>query len=210
MRRALRVTDAPPIAAVILAAGTSSRYRAEAGVEALTKLIAPLEGKPLVRHVAEAALASRARPVLVVTGHADEAVRAALSGLPVKFVANADFASGIASSVKAGVAALSRDCAGALILLADMPRISPALLNSLIDAFAARPEVDAVAPVYAGERGNPALVARSLFLAIATLTGDQGARKLFAGRKVTDVLIDDDAVTIDVDTPSALRELSER
>ena len=70
------------IAAVILAAGQASRFRAAAGEAGpATKLVALLAGEPLVRHVAQAALASRARPVVVVTGHAEGAVRAALLDL---------------------------------------------------------------------------------------------------------------------------------
>ena len=197
----------PRVAAVVLAAGTSSRYRAEAGPDAATKLVADLDGKPLVRHVVEAAFASRAAPVVVVTGHANEQVRAALVGLPTTFIHNPDFATGLASSLKAGIAALADEVDGALILLGDMPRIDPILINRLIDAFADHRDARAVAPLHAGERGNPALVARAMFDDIAGLSGDQGARKLFAGGGVVDVPVDDEAVTIDVDTPGKLAVL---
>ena len=200
----------PRVAAVVLAAGTSSRYRAEAEAGATTKLVADLDGKPLVRHVVEAALASRAAPVVVVTGHANEQVRAALAGLPTTFIHNADFATGLASSLKAGVAALTDDADGAIILLGDMPRIEPNLIDRLIADFADHRDARAVAPLYAGERGNPALVSRAMFADIAVLTGDQGARKLFAGGSVVDVPVDDEAVTIDVDTPGKLAELRGR
>ena len=116
-----RSSAMPDIAAIILAAGRSLRFRAEGGRE-ISKLVASLDGKPLVRHVAEAALASRARPVVVVTGHAQEVVEAALAGLPVVFANNAGFAAGLASSLKVGVAALPSGVAGALVLLGDMPR----------------------------------------------------------------------------------------
>ena len=81
-----------------------------------------VDGKPLVRHAVEAALASRARPVVVVTGYAREAVEAALTGLPVVFVDNADFASGLSSSLKIGVAALPNGVAGALVCSATCRR----------------------------------------------------------------------------------------
>ena len=154
----------PDIAAIILAAGRSQRFRAEGGRE-ISKLVASLDGKPLVRHVAEAALASRARPVVVVTGHAREAVEAALAGLPVAFVDNAGFATGLASSLNVGVAALPSGVAGALIILGDMPEIEAATLDCLIDAFARRPDALAATPIHAGRRGNPALlVARAIRL----------------------------------------------
>jgi len=192
--------------AVVLAAGASSRFRAEGGQE-ISKLVASLDGKPLARHAAEAALGSRARPVVVVTGCAREAVEAALAGLPLAFVHNPDFASGMASSLHAGVAALPADVAGALIVLGDMPRIEAATLDSLIEAFAARTHALAAAPVHAGRRGNPVLLSRALFPALARLAGDEGARRLIGEadpRGVVEVEIESDGVTFDIDTPGEL------
>ncbi len=194
------------IGAVVLAAGRSARFRAEGGLEA-SKLVASLRGKPLVRYAAEAALGSCARPVVVVTGHAREAVEAALAGLPLVFAHNADFASGLASSLKVGVAALPSGVAGALILLGDMPGIEAVLLDRLIAAFAARPQALAAAPVYAGRRGNPALLSRALFPALARLTGDEGARRLIGEADplgIVEVDVASDGVTLDIDTPGEL------
>ena len=195
------------VAAIILAAGKASRFRAAAGEAGpATKLVAMLDGKPLVRHVAEAALASRARPVVVVTGHAQAEVERALSGLPVAFVHNPDFATGLASSLRAGVAALPAAAAGALVLLGDMPRVSPPVIDALIVAKDATPAAKAIVPVLAGKRGNPALVTRALFPAIAALEGDTGARALLAaaGPDVAEVAMEDAAIAFDVDTPDAL------
>ncbi|MGD0761948.1 MAG: nucleotidyltransferase family protein [Roseiarcus sp.] len=194
------------IGAVILAAGRSARFRAEGGRE-ISKLVALLDGKPLARHAAEAALASRARPVVVVTGFARGAVEAALAGLPLAFVDNPDFASGMASSLKAGVAALPADVAGALIVLGDMPRIEGATLDRLIEVFAARPLALAAAPVHAGRRGNPVLLSRALFPALARLDGEEGARRLLGEadpRDVVEAQVESDGVTFDIDTPGEL------
>jgi molybdenum cofactor cytidylyltransferase len=194
------------IGAIILAAGRSQRFRAEGGRE-ISKLVASLDGKPLVRHAAEAALASRARPVVVVTGHAREAVEAALAGLPVVLANNAGFAAGLASSLKVGVAALPSGVAGALVLLGDMPEVETTTLDRLIDAFALRPEALAATPIRAGRRGNPALLSRALFGALARLDGDEGARRLLAEAdpvRIVDVAVDGDGVTLDIDTPDDL------
>lgn len=197
----------PKVAAVILAAGTASRFRAAAGDAIATKLVAELNGKPLIRHVVEAVLQSRAAPIIVVTGHAENEVRAALKGLGMIYVRNDDYASGIASSVKCGVAQVPDDCDGAFVLLGDMPKVSGALLNQLIDAFAAAPSARAVVPVHEGQRGNPALIARALFREVEKLSGDVGARALLksAGEDVVEVPIASDAVSFDVDTPDLLR-----
>jgi molybdenum cofactor cytidylyltransferase len=194
------------IGAIILAAGLSSRFEASPKE---TKLIAPLFGKPLVRHVTEAALASRARPVLVVTGHAATQVENALKNLDLSFIFNPDYRSGLASSLKAGIAALPETAAGALVLLADMPCVSASLIDRLIQAFdePARAPL-AVVPVRAGVRGNPALIGRELFNAIRRLEGDRGARGILeaAGKYVLECTVDDEAIQTDIDSIKALRD----
>ena len=197
------------IAAIILAAGQASRFRAAAGEAGpATKLVAQLDGKPLVRHVAEAALASRAAPVIVVTGHAKEVVRAALEGLPLTFTHNRAYASGLASSLQQGLASAPPDCDGALVMLGDMPLVSPQIIAQLIDAFERNPSTKAVAPVREGQRGNPVLLSRALFPAVAALSGDVGARALLAAAQgeIIEVAVASRAVTFDVDTPDALTQ----
>ena len=194
------------VGAIVLAAGLSQRFRA-AGGGGPSKLVALLGDEPLARRTVQAATASRARPVVVVTGHAKEEVEAALEGLAVVFAHNADFASGLASSLKTGVAALPKNVAGALVLLADMPAVDASVLDRLIQPFEADPGALAVAPVHAGRRGNPVLLSRTLFAAIARLEGDEGARRLLreAGPgRVLEVAIEGEATSFDVDTPDDL------
>jgi molybdenum cofactor cytidylyltransferase len=195
------------VAAIILAAGASTRFRAAAGPNGpTTKLVAFRDGEPLVRRVARAALASRATPVVVVTGHAREDVKATLDDLAVAFVHNPDFATGLATSLKTAVRALPPTARGAVILLGDMPLIAAKLVDDLIAAFDAHPDAKAVAPVFAGQRGNPVLIARALFDHVMKLDGDVGARRLLraAGEDVVEVDVGDASVTFDVDTPDAL------
>ncbi len=195
------------IAALVLAAGTASRYRA-ADPSVATKLVALHGGVPLVRRVVEAALASRAGPIVAVTGHASAQVRAALDGCAVTFAHNPDFASGLASSLRAGLAALPVEAAGALVLLGDMPGVTAPLLDRLIGAFAAGDGADAAVPVHEGRRGNPTLLGRALFAPAAALTGDEGARRLLARARIAEVTVDDEAVLLDVDEPEALLRLT--
>jgi len=195
------------LAALVLAAGRASRYRAAGGAEP-TKLIADYRGEPLVRWAVRAALASRARPVVVVTGHARAEVEAALAGLDLGFAHNPDFAEGLATSLRAGVAALPADVAGALVLLGDMPEASAAVADALIDAFAATPGALAAVALYAGRRGNPVLLGRGLFAEVARLTGDEGARGLIAALppgRIASVEVAEAGVTKDVDRPEDLR-----
>jgi molybdenum cofactor cytidylyltransferase len=197
------------VAAILLAAGAASRFRAAGGVEA-SKLVANFRGEPLVRSGASAALSSRAKkPLIVVTGHACDEIEAALSGIDATFVHNPDYASGLSSSLKVGVAALPESAGGALILLGDMPSVSAKLLDRLIAAFAGRPEALAVIPVLGGERGNPALLSRALFAKVAMLEGDEGARRLLRQanpQHIVEVELDDAAIALDVDTPEDLEK----
>jgi molybdenum cofactor cytidylyltransferase len=193
------------VAAIILAAGVAKRFRRSATE---TKLVAELEGKPIVRHVAEAALASRARPVLLVTGHAHAQVLGALDGLLLERIHNRDPGAGLSASLKLAIAALPDAARGAVILLGDMPRIGPSLIDRLIDAFdAAAAEPLTVVPVRAGRRGNPALIGRGLFAAVGMLDGDKGARDLIAaaGENILELPVGDPATEIDIDTGEDLR-----
>ena len=194
------------VAAIVLAAGTANRYRA-ADPSIATKLVALIDGVPMVRHIVEAALASRARPVVVVTGYAEAEVRATLDGLTVGFVANPDYATGIASSLRAGLSALPTKVDGALVLLGDMPGVTAPLLDRLIEAHRADPDRDAVVPMHAGRRGNPVLLGRVLFGAAMELRGDEGARRLLVRAEVLEVDVTDRAVLVDVDDPATLASL---
>jgi molybdenum cofactor cytidylyltransferase len=195
------------IAAVILAAGRSTRFSGDQ--PATTKLIAEFRGKPLIRHVAEAALGSRARPVITVTGHARELVQGALAGRPITFVHNKDYASGLASSLRVGIAAVPPSARGAIILLGDMPLVTSCLIDEVIRTFGKGANADAVAPVTAGRRGNPVLLARSLFAGVAGLTRDEGARRLLLspGIHIVEIAVSGDTASADIDTPEALATL---
>jgi molybdenum cofactor cytidylyltransferase len=193
------------VAAVVLAAGEAKRFRRSPDE---TKLVAELDGKPIVRHVAEAALASRAHPVLLVTGHAQAQVLGALDGLMLERIHNHDPGAGLSASLKLAVRALPSTARGAVILLGDMPRIAPSLIDRLIDAFDAAPvEPLAMVPVRGGRRGNPALIGRGLFAAVRMLEGDKGARDLIAaaGENILELMVGDSAIELDVDTREDLR-----
>jgi len=189
----------PKIGAVILAAGQASRF-------GRNKLLEPVAGKTVLRHVAEAALGSTADPVIVVTGHEAEKIRLSLAGLRLTFCENPDFAMGLSTSLKCGVNALPPESDGALILLGDMPGVDSSLIDRVIAAFdpAGRAIVTATRN---GRRGNPVLWARRFFDEIAGLTGDEGARGLLARhpQSVFAVEAPSDAPLADIDTEEALK-----
>jgi len=190
------------VAAIVLAAGRGTRFGGG------SKLLAPFDGAPLVRHAARAALASRATPVIVVTGHEADAVGLALGDLPVATVRNPDYGQGLSTSLRAGFAALPDDAAGAVVLLGDMPLVGPDIVDRLIAAFAGQPPPLAVAPVSGGRRGNPVLLSRALAGRIGALAGDVGAGPLLRGLPdVVEIPVEGEAALADVDTPEALAAL---
>jgi molybdenum cofactor cytidylyltransferase len=189
------------IAAIVLAAGRSTRMGGP------NKLLAEIGGKPLVRIAAEQALASRASPVIVVSGHQHERVAAALADLPVRLVHNPDFASGLGGSLKAGIAAVPPAADGAVVCLGDMPQVDASLINQLIAAFGPEKGALAVVPVLDGRRGNPVLWSRRFFPDLMAVEGDVGARHLIGrySEAVAEVPVTGKAAMVDVDTPEALR-----
>jgi molybdenum cofactor cytidylyltransferase len=189
------------IAAVVLGAGRSSRMGGP------NKLLEEINGKPLIRIVTDHVLASKARPVIVVTGHQRERVEAALKGLPVTFVHNPDFADGLGTSLKAGIAALPPEPDGAIVCLGDMPQVDAAIIDKLIGAFDPDSSALVVIPTIDGKRGNPVVWSRRFFPDLMAVEGDVGARYLI-GRyteAVADVPLTGTAALTDVDTPEALK-----
>lgn len=190
------------IAAIVLAAGQSTR------MGSANKLLSMLDGTPLVRRVTESALASSVGSVLVVTGHQPDKIRSALSGLDVIFVHNPDYAGGISTSVRAGIAALPEATEAALICLGDMPQVGPDILDRLIAAYDPVEGRAIVVPVQDGRRGNPLLWDSRFFAEMQELTGDRGARGLLTefADLVHEVEISEAGVHLDIDTPEMLKE----
>ncbi len=192
-------TCGPQVAALVLAAGTSSRMGTD------NKLLIEVDGVAMVVRAVNAALASRVASVTVVTGHEAEAVEAALAGRPVRIVRNPQFGDGLASSLRRGLAALPAEAEAVVVLLGDMPWIRADHVDRVLDGFdPAAPAI--VVPEHAGRRGNPVLWPRAYFPEMEAIEGDRGARGLLERHadRIRRVAIDDDAIFIDVDSPGDL------
>ena len=196
----------PRIAVVILAAGQSRR------MGSINKLLAEVDGKPMVRHALDAATASQGKPIILVSGHEADRVTRAVEASGVLIVHNPDYAQGLSTSVRVGLGAVPEDCDGAIIMLSDMPQVTADHLNRLIAAFDPAEGRAICVPSWRGKIGNPTLWAKRFFDEMCTLDGDTGAKHLIGtyGEVVVEVAMESDAVLTDLDSPEALAAFRDR
>ena len=203
------------IVGVLLAAGRSSRF---GGAQ---KLVAMLEGVPVVRRAAEALLTCGVDYTIVVLGSDADAVKAALAELPVIFVSNERYAEGMSGSLRTGVqgalalgASQNREIGAIVVALGDQPTIAREIFVNVIGRFRRESAMgtDAtqiVAARYNGERSHPVLFARSVFRELLAVSGDHGARDVIARDPSRVAYVDIDAAPpADVDTPQDLETLA--
>ena len=194
------------IGGVILAAGQSQRMGAQ------NKLLAEIDGVPIIRRTAQALLDGGLNDLVIVTGHEHRLVAAALDDLPVTCIYNDEYQSGQASSVACGVRHHQNGShAAVLIALGDMPLVRPELIAALLRDHSSLPDAtDRITlPVFDGRRGNPVIWGRGFFDELVALTGDAGGRIIFAENKnaVNSLGWPDDSIHLDIDTPEALAPL---
>jgi molybdenum cofactor cytidylyltransferase len=198
------MTRSAPIAAVILGAGQARRWRRG------HKLLVEVAGRPLIAIAADTAIEAGLMPVIVVLGHGRWNLRRALADRPLNIVENLDYRRGMATSLKAGITAVPPNCRAALVLLADMPRVSSQHIRALVACFQSDAGADICVPTYGGRRGNPVLWGTRYFAELAALAGDEGGRQLFSRypERIREVEMADDGVLIDIDTRDELARLA--
>ena len=196
--------SAPTIAAIVMAAGRSRRMAPHNKL-----LVTDKAGKPMIARVVDNVLSSNARPILVVTGHQHEHIEHALAGRPVRYVHAAEFAKGLAESLKAGIAAVPPECAGAIVCLGDMPLVTGRMIDRLLSIYDPEERRSIVLPTFRGKQGNPMIWDRAFFAEILGITGDSGARFLVGkhAEVVAELEMADDAVLRDFDTTESLATL---
>lgn len=179
--------------ALILAGGAGRRFGG-------SKLLADLAGAPVIRRVAEAAVAGEFTELVVVTGAEDASVRVALKGLACRILHAPDWSNGMAATLQTGIAALAANARGVCVFLGDMPLAPVGLCPALAEAaeragYAARPRFE-------GKPGHPVAFTSAAFADLLTLDGDKGATALLAERPGAVAYIDtvDSGVLLDIDT----------
>ena len=203
----MRRTEAPAtevhcrVAAVILAAGGSARFGSP-------KQLAPWRGKTFIEQTVDTALASSARPVVVVLGAEVERCRAALVDRPVEVVVNETWMQGQSTSMQAGLAALPANIGGAVFFLVDLPGVAPDLIDQLLQRHR-ETLAPLVWPEFEGRRGNPILFDRSLFLELRQVRGDTGGKPVLLRYqdRAERVIVSDKSILQDFDRPESLAAL---
>jgi molybdenum cofactor cytidylyltransferase len=172
-------------------------------------LIADAAGRTMIAHTVDHLRDAGIASILVVTGHREAEIRAALAGRNLRFIHAPHHAEGLAESLKSGLMALPDDVAGVLVCLGDMPLVKADTLRRIIAAYDPDEGRAIIVPTHQGEFGNPVLWDRSFIPEMMQLTGDQGARKLLRGHAelVTELALESDGILRDFDTPQSLAGL---
>jgi molybdenum cofactor cytidylyltransferase len=182
------------IALVLLAAGGSTRMGSP-------KQLLTYQGRPLVRHAAETALASGCDPVLVVLGSQATEIRAALDGLDVVIVENTEWGDGMGTSIRAGISGAEiMGCDGAILALADQPLVTAEILKRLVEEHeeTGRP---IIASEYSGTVGVPAFFAREYFPKLTGLLPSEGCKAVILAHLEQSIRIPCPEAETDLDTP---------
>ena len=199
-----RTPGMPPVSAIVLAAGRSSRM-------GVPKSLVQIQAQSLLARVLQNLAASRVSEVVVVLGYEAARVEREVDLRGVRVVANRDYLLGMSTSIRAGLRAADPSAAAYLIVLGDQPFVGGATIDALLDAWMRR-GTHILTPVFRGRRGNPVLVDRALAPEMDSITGDVGFRALFAERadEMLDVPVDDPGILFDVDTVDQVRSLETR
>ncbi len=185
------------IAGLILAAGKSSRMGDD------NKLMMPFQGKPMLSHVVDAAQSSNLFHVGVVVGYQSKTIKRFILNQNVQYIENNNWETGMASSLVAGIGKLSQ-IDGYLIMLGDMPLITPDLINKIID-YGADDKI--IVPIKNGKQGNPVFFGSDFREDLMALSGDVGAKKVIKENQssVVEIEIQSNAIFKDFDTRDSLK-----
>ncbi|RQG93101.1 nucleotidyltransferase family protein [Natrarchaeobius halalkaliphilus] len=182
------------IVGIVLAGGLGTRF------EDGNKLLATVDGEPVVRHAARTLAVPAVEYTIAVLGHDARTVGQAVSADVEETVSNPDFAEGQSASVRAGTrAARERDADAAIFLPGDMPRVDPETVTRVVETYRSDGG-EVVVPSFDGKRGNPVLFDGTCFAELLELSGDTGGRALFDAADVRRVAVDDPGIHRDVDT----------
>jgi molybdenum cofactor cytidylyltransferase len=193
------------ISAIVPAAGMSTR------MDSRNKLLLPFDGRTLIERTVDTLIGSGIDEVIVVVGYQKEMVKAALHGKDIAIVENPEYREGMASSIRAGVAAVSPRAEAIMVCLADQPLLEPADLNGIIRAMdeARSAGKSIVVPFFKGQRGNPVVLDAIYRNAMIDVVSDVGCKRIIKEHQsaVHVIEMETDHVIRDIDTIEEYRRL---
>jgi molybdenum cofactor cytidylyltransferase len=194
------------VCAILLAAGESRR------MGRINKLALPVAGEPLLRRSARTLMESALDEIVVVVGHDQHTARALIADLPLGIVYNARYQEGQMTSLECGMAALETPCDGVMVCLSDQPLLEPRDIDRLAQAFLCHCPTSVLVPTWRGQRGNPVILDYRHRATILEGGHNLGCRHLIDGNPqlVTPLEMDNDHVTVDMDTPEEYQRLLQR
>jgi molybdenum cofactor cytidylyltransferase len=184
----------PRVAALILAAGGSSRM-------ASPKQLLQFQGRSLVRHAVDICIAAGCEPVRVVIGSSPELMKKELAGAPVDIIENPNWAKGMGTSIRAGMASFSKSADAVMILLCDQPLITAEHLRILIAAYERSGKPLCACSYPDNTIGPPAIFDQSFFSQLQTLHDQAGAKAILASNASALTTVKIPAAAVDLDTP---------
>jgi len=184
----------PDTALIVLAAGASTRMGSP-------KQLLSFQGKPLIRHAVETALASQCHPIVVVLGANAEEIRKVIEDLPITIAINPNWEQGMGTSIQTGLAALDESTAAAILTLADQPLLTAAFYNQLIEQHQ-KTNQPIITAEYAGTVGVPVLFHKSMFQPLNNLPPNQGCKGVILSHDHQALRLPCPEAEIDIDTPS--------
>jgi 4-nitrophenyl phosphatase len=193
------------VAAVILAAGSSTRFGSP-------KQLLEWEGRPLIITAVDIAWAAGLNPIIVVLGASVERIEPVLASRPVQILRNYHWAEGISSSIRTGVSALLASVDAVIFIPSDQPLLTSAFLQDIVKAYEQTDKAIVIPHAPDGQRGGPVLFDRKLFPELSHLSGDEGGRKLFFKYpdRIAKLPAPNAFMLMDIDTPEAYSALQAR
>ena len=188
------------LATIILAAGQSKR------MGSISKLLMRIEDRPMIQRVVDVAIEAGSSDIYVVTGFERDRIESRMSGYSVNFVHNESFRAGMGNTIAQGVKAIfDQGFEGAMILLGDLPYLRADTVIAVAESFVEHEGRKIVIPKYQGNPGHPVVFPKAFFNELTQLSGDRGARAVYANQQssVARIEVEDPGATRDLDTPPA-------
>jgi len=183
-----------PIAAVLIAAGESSRLKK------FIKQLIPWKGQPLIAYILNVILGSGLSPIHVILGAHSNRIMPVIENFPIKIIRNPDWREGKGTSISLGIQSLPENVSAAMIFVVDQPFLSTELIHTILKEFRTNQDVEIIAPFYRKIQSNPVLFTKKVFPDLIKLQNESGGKDIIGKYAVKKIQWNDKRILIDIDT----------